>query len=245
MAIASPIQNQTAKGQPAARRYQRFRDNHGRRWGAVIENKTGDPVGNIEPVGTKADGLWRAPWMPAQKYLKLARDEDGAIEVGRLEIDYKTMLKDAKQQKKDADEWTEFVAQAIYGEKSGEAIDNPPAQLRRYMRGRPQSPEIIVAAMNGDRWLLGFEQGECPDYLKPYFPKYQAHTEDLGDDDMDLDPAFVEGLRKRFEEAKIKNTTEAPAAVAAVAEQARTDAERENQRAADRTAAAARSRGNR
>jgi hypothetical protein len=243
VAIASPIQNQKAKGQPAARRYQRFRDNHGRRWGAVIENKTGDPVGNIEPVGTRADGVWRAPWMPEQKYLKLARDEDGAIEVGRLEIDYKTMLKDAKQEKKDADEWMEFVASQLYGERAGEMVAAPPAQLRRYMKGKPRPPEIIVAAMNGDRWLLGFEQGECPDYLKPYFPKYQPHSEDLGDDETDLDPAFVEGLRKRFEEAKIKNKTTAPAAVAAVAEQARADAEREDQREADKKAAAARARG--
>lgn len=241
MALAAPIQNKKQKGQPMSRRYQRFRDQHGRRYGAMIELKTGDPTCSIDPIGTKDSPPWTAPFMPDQKYLEVKRDEDGNVEVGQLVWNYKAMLRDARQERKLSDDRIEFFAQAMFGEGAGEAIAHPPPQLRRYMKDRPKAPQIIVAAMKGDPWVLGFEKGPCPDYLKPYFEETARVVDIDGEDiELDLDPEFVAAMEARFEAVQIKKKA-APAELADVADQARVEAEAEAR--ADAAKAARRARG--
>jgi hypothetical protein len=241
VAIASPIQNQKAKGQPANRRYQRYRDQHNRRFGATVENKTGDPVGTIDPVGG-----WSAPWMPHPKYLELARDEDGQLEVGRLYWNYGRLLKDIRDEQRDNRARLEFYAQAMYGESAGEKIEKPPAALLRLLKYVPQHPQVVLAAMKGDRWLLGMEKGECPEYLRPYFTKQQLVKEVGGDAELyaelGIDEEFVKSLEARFDAAKIKGK-EAPDSLKDVASRAREDAEAESATEARQTAS--RLRGNR
>jgi hypothetical protein len=237
VALASPIQNSKAKGQPANRRYQRFRDQHGRKWGAVIELKTGDPVGSPEPIG------WTAPWMPDPKYVTVKLDDDGSVETGMLAIDYERALKDAKKEQDDHQERLEFFAGAIYSERAGAVLAEKarPAELMRYFRGsRPKPIEPIFAAMNGDRWLLGFEKGDPPEYLRDWFSlKSQRVAVGAGGElELDLDPTFLaemdkaftaqQGAKQRAREAMTPRQRE-------LAERARADAELEARAAAERS----------
>lgn len=230
MSIAAPIQNKKVKGQPTARRYQKFRDQHGRRIGANIELKTGDPTAGFDFLG------WSAPFMPDIKYLEVKKDEEGGTEVGQLVWNYRAMLRDAKLERKISDDRIEFFAQQIFGEKAGEAMANPPAQLRRYMKDRPKAPQLIVAAMKGDPWVLGFEKGPCPDYLKPYFHEVVVTSVDGEDVELELDPEFVAAMEARFEAVQIKKKA-APVELAETAEAARQEAAIESQAAARATAA--------
>lgn len=236
MSLASPIQNAKAKGQPANRRYQRFRDTHGRKWGAVIELKTGDPVGSPEPIG------WTAPWMPDAKYVQVKLDEDGSVETGMLEINYELALKDAKKEQEDHQERLSFFAGAIYSEKAGEMLAQKqlPSELMRYFRGaRPKAVEPIFAAMSGDRWLLGFEKGDPPEYLREWFSvRGQRVSVGAGGAlELDLDPVFLAAMEKAFSSqqgAKQRAREAMTPRQRAIAEQARADAELEAAAAAAR-----------
>lgn len=229
MPLAAPIPNTKVKGQPAVRRYQRFRDQHGRRLGAMIEMKTGDPCGLIEPIG------WKAPWLPEMKYCEVQKDEEGVVEVGKLYWNYSRMLADARRERQDFDERTAFFASAMYGEQAGKMIKQPPAELRRLMRGEPTHPELVVAAMKGDRWILGFEPGDPPEYLQPYLATVKV-IDEAGDDLSGIDPEFLAKMEAAFEASRIQ-PREAPPELAGPAAQARTDSEREAVAAAARVAA--------
>lgn len=183
------------KGQPAARRYQAFYDQHGRKWGANIEIKTGDPTANIDRLG------WDAPLVPAQKYLEVAKDTDGMTIPGRLVINYDGWIRDVDQQQADHLERLGFFAQALYGEKAGDVLTKPTPELRRLLKSEPAPIEPIYAAMRGDPWILGMEEGPAPKYLAPYFGTPAGLG---GATEVDIDPAFVAELEARLLAAQKK-----------------------------------------
>lgn len=178
------------KGQPSARRYQIFRDQHDRKWGAFIEIKTGDPTCTIDPLG------WLAPLMPPQKYIEVVRDQSsGLAEAGRLVINYAAWIRDLRQGEADYMERLHFFATSLYGERAGEMTRNPPAELRRYMRGEPPEWQPVYGAMKGDPWMLG-QSSEKPGWAERYFrPKALVTGLDLG---LDLDPEVAAQLEEQF-----------------------------------------------
>jgi hypothetical protein len=176
------------KGQPAARRFQAFRDQHERRWGAFIEIKTGDPTCTIDPIG------WRAPLMPEQKYVECVRGPDGLNEAGRLFINYANWIRDLKQAEADYTERLTFYAQALYGEKAGEAVHNPTPELKRYMRVEAPYWQPVYAAFKGDPWVLGLSEVK-PAWAEKYFQPKVKLSSDLS---LDIDPEMLAELDQQW-----------------------------------------------
>lgn len=151
-------------GQEARRRYQVFKDEHGRKWGAVIDFKADypDACGKFEPQ------KWRAPFMPDDKYLRIDWSEN------RLLIDYPRMLEDAQ---KSQDQWEADLDRYALGyytdpEERGKAVKNPPRELLNLVGPRPHPhPDAVKACMAGHPWMLGLTKKDKPEWADAILPK--------------------------------------------------------------------------
>jgi hypothetical protein len=133
-----------------SQRHQRaemtFQDQHEREYYAAIELKTGDPTGLIEP-------LFRAPLMPPQKYL-VRRNKRRPYDI---EVDYVAWKRDVRTARRAWEREGRQLAQKMHGSKydprepfSMEVLDviGPP----------PEAIEPIIAAEQGNRWVLGLSK---------------------------------------------------------------------------------------
>jgi hypothetical protein len=144
--------------QVAQRRWQVFFDQHNRKWGAPIDIRNGSPAAPLQP-------LFKAPWVPPQHILKTGKDPE---RVQDLVIDYPTLLAE-----RDAalEEWTKHmmkIGDAMHGEQFDPQKPSP-SVLRR-AGTKPESPQIVLAAIAADPWILGFTE-EMPEWATPYFLK--------------------------------------------------------------------------
>ena len=160
-----------AKGkadQSLERRYQRWKDQHGRRWGGNIEISTGHPVGQLEPQFT-------APLLPPAKYVRFDDENHGLV------IEYDPWIADLTRAKR------EYVEKGRrYGfEKYGGLFDpNKPftEEVLLHVGPPPLPVEPVLAAKQGNRWVLGMlgPNGEVPvmpDKLAPFFTKPEVKEE--------------------------------------------------------------------
>lgn len=132
-------------GQPSTRRAGRFTDtNHGRRWSAIIDKRSGGVIGKMQPLG------WRAPWSPDQAFFRFSEDEPNVFT-----IDYQAML-DSRLAAHE--QWhAEFRSTA---HKRGWNPDDAEKlnSLIELIGPKPLPIEPIVAAMQGNSWILGLSQ---------------------------------------------------------------------------------------
>src|SRR5690349_11061625 len=135
------------------RRPQFMNDQHGRRWFADIEKRSGYPTGAIRP-------RFDAPWYPEQSALKV--DPDRPME---LRIDYDALLAERLEAHR------EFHQRAV--EESASRRWPVPAEGETYSKelqlivGKPPAPvEPIVAAMQENSWILGFSRRPDPRLTK-------------------------------------------------------------------------------
>jgi hypothetical protein len=143
--------------QARQRRYMTYLDQHGRKWGATTENRTGDPCGPIEPH-------FAAPLIPEQKYIVLAADKRS------VRIDYTRWLLDLADAQAVYDRMVRETAVAMYGQKASEAIANPPRELLDRVGVPPtQRREPIEAAHQGNRWVLGLTPVK-PAWANEFYP---------------------------------------------------------------------------
>ena len=156
------------QSQQDQRRLQAFRDQHERKWTAYIEKESGDAC-------TPYDPCFAAPWYPEQHYIEAARDEAGTIVVGRVTINYQRMKLEREEAWK---AWT-ATGRRIGFQKYG-SLFNPDEPFRPEILDiigkSPKPPELAVAALQGNRWLLGLKgpSGEIPKRpvaLEPFFRK--------------------------------------------------------------------------
>ena len=134
------------RDQQEERTYQRYLDQHGREWGAVIElaKTSNEPVGPIDPQ-------FKAPWLPDQKYLKTNSKKHH----GRLHIDYERMAAD-RRQALDAFDKTMFEAATLmYGDQAAAHVENPTPALLLAVGQPPQPVGPVLLAQRGDPWILG------------------------------------------------------------------------------------------
>ena len=144
--------------QAATRRYSKYQDQHGRWWGAPTENTTGDPCSVYEMQG------WNAPLTPDDKYIKLNADRRGVT------IDYARWINDLKQANADYQKLLRDTAHALYGDKALEVIASPPPSLFDRIGYPPkQRIEPIVAAMQGNKWILGLTKVK-PSWATEFYP---------------------------------------------------------------------------
>ena len=142
------------------RRYAHFTDQHGRKWGALVEGETGAPCSPMDLLHRTPAGNV-PPWLPSGKYL----DFD-PLEQGRFTINYAHAIADAVQGQAD---WLRIVRQyamGMYADKAAEQIETPGPGLLAIVGPKPQGPELIEACEQGNKWALGFSDA-VPDWAKP------------------------------------------------------------------------------
>lgn len=164
------------------RNYIMLEDNHGREWGVSIEVKTGDAVGLYEPQ-------FAAPWIPEQKYLSRP-DKRRPYD---LFIDYKRMKADLRIDRRD---W-EREGRQLMRKMRGKAYD-PSEEFGEdvldIIGEPPQAIEPILAAEQGNSWILGRSK-KVDKRLLPFLPVdrtpeevHQEREGDWGDLDEEIDP---------------------------------------------------------
>lgn len=140
------------------RSYAIYTDQHGRTWGAVIENKTGDPAGPLEPQ-------FSAPLRPLDKYITINSNRRQVV------IRYADIIRDIVTANEEWDTQLRSYARKSYGTKAPEAIANPPADLLDMVGPKPREMrEPWEAAMQGNKWILGLSTAK-PTWAKAYFPE--------------------------------------------------------------------------
>ena len=80
-----------AKTQAQKRRPIVAKDQFGRPWGGSIEIESGDFTGLVKPAG------WTDPMKTPPQYVRIAKNEWGHPELGRVEIDVERWIKDQKR----------------------------------------------------------------------------------------------------------------------------------------------------
>ena len=155
-----------ATDQRRKRAYAMYTDQHGRAWGAVIENKTGDPCGPLEPQ-------FSAPLQADQKYITVNSRQR------KLEIRYPEIISDIENAQADWDKALRNYARQSYGDAAPAAIQNPPPALLDMVGPKPNglgAREPWEAAMVGNKWILGLTDTK-PEWAEEFYPEAQAPIE--------------------------------------------------------------------
>lgn len=160
------------------RRYQQYWDQHGRRWGCVLDLGCKDgasPVGPFEYVEANQSDTeyrFRPPWLPEQKYLKLGT----GVNWNRVEIDYPTMLRDARSAHQSYRNECMKAAEDL--NEPYEPGEKPSAKIRRIVGQAPKPVEPIAAAMQGNPWILGKSSVPHPRLVEILAPPAAIEDED-------------------------------------------------------------------
>jgi hypothetical protein len=155
-------------GQAEKRRQMIFLDQHGRKWTAAIELRTGFPVGSVNPIGFET----RFPI--EQKYMRFFRNRPGY-----MEIDYDAMLRDRDASEGIYKQRIQAAARKLYGDKAGEALKKPTTELLEAAGTKPAPRERILAAKAGNKWVLGLTDLK-PDWADKFFPEEQHRDIETG-----------------------------------------------------------------
>lgn len=168
------------RNQAEGREWRDWRDVHGRRWGCIMDTKC---KGGPAPAGpfeyqeyqhrreNDCVAPFRPPWLPEQDYLRPVK---GRYDL--LGIDYERMLKDQRRSHKLYEEQCMEVAAVLDVEyEPGQPV---PAKVVRVAGKAPRPLEPIVAAMQGNRWILGMTDVPHPGLAKLLAPP-KTDTEDF------------------------------------------------------------------
>ena len=157
----APSSYATTKGksQASKRRYQLYKDQHGRMWGASVEKSTGDPCSLPERQG------WTAPLNVEPKYMKMDSANNSLV------IDYERWIRDTDEAHARWHQVLREAATVLYGQGGvSAAIENPQPELLDRIGPQPgQRKEPLEAAMLGNRWILGFTDAK-PAWATEFFP---------------------------------------------------------------------------
>lgn len=179
MAIVGGSAGLKVHSQVTSRHPANFTDLHGRKYFATVENKTGHPVGVIQPVNG-----WRAPmgmqeqdrWAkgklnPPSEFLKIKETDGGT----RLVIDYDGWLRAWDDADRDRTE-TLHASISAEGQKQGlslsqisDQIKNPPSEYLKLVGDGPgvMWPRAFIVAMaRGNKYVLGLSP-DIPQWAVP------------------------------------------------------------------------------
>lgn len=153
------------------RAYGKFSDQHGRKWGAVIEKKTQAPCSGLS-LRTERPVLVRPPIIPPQKYVRVSD-----ITSREVKIRYNQWLEDVDQA---WEEWNRFLYEQafdLYKDAAADEVEKMPPALRyRVGKSRPIAREVVLACRAEDPWVLGFTD-ERPDWADEFLPATDAVDE--------------------------------------------------------------------
>ena len=183
MALANGLDNDQA----STRRPGTIYDQHvsaqfpkGRPWDASIDKKSGYPTGSISPKG------WKAPWLPPITSFKFSEEE-----VNRFVIDYDALLNERIEAH--ADYQTQKEQSAV--SRGWDPNSEEKQAVLESLIGKPPLPiEPIVAAMQGNSWMLGLTDKVDP-RLEPFVRKLTRKQKMMaGLPDFSDEPIGVSGI---------------------------------------------------
>ena len=163
--------------QASLRRIITLWDQHGRQWWATVENRTGMPVGQIEPKDFKA------PWLPDQKYLVVNSEN-----ASQLWINYRAMAVGRKA----AENEYHVRASQLAAEKKWDQPERGqyPTEIVNALGRPPRSVKLVLAAWQENPWMLGETEMADPrlaELVEAERPVVPVTPEDLGDEDFGPD----------------------------------------------------------
>lgn len=148
------------QGQPSTRRPWVGFDQHGRKWGGSAEKNSGYPCGVIHPAG------WSAPWLAPQGTSTYIFSKDNP---SSFRINYEGLLeerlKDQAEHQKDRQRAAMVRGWDPMDPEKQEALDNLTQANTLVNR-----PEVIVACMQGDKWILGLTD-KVNEKVQAFLPK--------------------------------------------------------------------------
>lgn len=142
------------QGQPEQRRFSRFTDQHGRKYGGVIEIKTGLPCSPIYP-------MYQAPLDVPQEMIRY-----DAVEPNLIVIDYEKWVKEREQALTMWERKLVRIAQDTYGDRAGDVLKKPTPELLRLAGPKPYPTQPVLASSSGNKWVLG-ESPHRPPWATP------------------------------------------------------------------------------
>jgi hypothetical protein len=123
-----------------------FRDQHGRRWAVRVEKRSGQPVGRWSPLD------WSASLMPEGEYLTITPRDDGTNAVN---IGYERWIEVLEQAHREYDQRERQMLMARFEDDWHKYRTNVPEDIKQVLGPRPPAVEPVVAAMQGNPWVLG------------------------------------------------------------------------------------------
>ena len=134
------------KSQYETRESRIFRDPHGRKWAVRVEKRSGQPVGRWSPMD------WNAPLMPEGEYLTIEARDDGT---NAVKIEYERWIDTLEQAHRDYEQRERQMLMARFEDDWHKYRDAVPEDIRNVLGARPPAVEPVVAAMQGNPWVLG------------------------------------------------------------------------------------------
>jgi hypothetical protein len=122
--------------------------------------KTGHFCAQPTPIG------WTAPLMPEGPYVKI---KPFTAELS-IEIDYTAWLNDLREAHRDWERIKTQFAQAMYGDAMAQYVETPSQALLAQAGPKPFPLEPIIAAQQGNKWILGLSKVDTKN-IGQYLPK--------------------------------------------------------------------------
>lgn len=172
--------------QSHTRRFGYLYDNHGRKFSANLDLKTGQPVGEgPRPVG------WKAPWLPSQEWARYDSNDPT-----RFRWDYEGLL----AQRMEAHELYESEYRQYAVSHGWDPSDEAKRPIIESVVGKKkgiQPIELVVAAMQGNKYVLGLtdkvDQRIVP-FLRKREDKKQRVLSSMNFADVEEDAEFEERM---------------------------------------------------
>lgn len=138
--------NGQPKSQYETRESRVFRDQHGRRWTCRVEKKSGQPVGSWHKMD------WTAPLDVPGEYMLIKATDDGSNVV---EIQYPTWITTLEDAHREYEKRERQLLQARFDDEWHKYREQVPEDIRLFLGRKPDAVEPVVAAMQGNAWVLG------------------------------------------------------------------------------------------
>lgn len=143
-------------------------DQWGRKYHATMDKATGDSVGPIRPDFEAVVGLPDSPqhWRHHPEH------------PAKIDIRYPGWIGELRAARQAWQADLERYARNLYGEKAGDALKNRPPELLNLAGGLPFPYELVEAASQGNKWILGLRafdvKNPADQKLKRILDTYQA-----------------------------------------------------------------------
>jgi hypothetical protein len=144
--------------QEKKRGHRTFLDQHGRKWGGIINGASRLWVMPLHPK-------FSAPFIPPSKYVQPVQNDSSEIY-----IDYQHLYNDLVESQAAYEQRFMGLAMDKYTDTFETVLNKPTKWLRDAAGIAPIHPDVARACISGNRWILGFSD-QKPDWAWRFFPK--------------------------------------------------------------------------